>query len=143
MSPVISTVISVVQDLISEVADLKAQHRAKSPSVCFVSDERNQSQQQPQQQHQADNSPPAWAQALIAAHPDSRQSGAWQAPAAAAAAAAAAPTTAELAGAQQLPHLLQKLQKTQEKLESRDTSARKYKVYYVTAHYMLLGLGAC
>lgn len=107
---------------------MKAQHRTRSPSVRFVSDEATQSQQQPQQQQQAsDNSPPAWAQALIAAHPDIRQSGAWQAPAATA--TAAAPTAAELATAQQLPQLLQKLQKTQEKLESRDASARKYKVY--------------
>lgn len=122
------TAVSVVQDLISEVADLKAQHRTRSPSVRFVSDEATQSQQQPQQQQQAsDNNPPAWAQAFIAAHPDIRQSGAWQAPAAAA--TAAAPTAAELAAAQQLPQLLQKLQKTQEKLESRDASARKYKVY--------------
>lgn len=111
----------MLKDLITEVAELKAQSRARSPSVRFSPDDTVQSQQHPQQHQQhAGGSPAAWPQAMVAS--DGRQSGAFPV------AAAPMPSAAELAAAQQLPQLLQKLQRTQEKLESRDTSARKYKV---------------
>lgn len=111
----------VVQDLVTEVAELKAHNKLRSQS-----DDMRQSHQYPQQQQQQQppgNVPAVWGQAMIAASPDGRQSGAWPMQP-----AAAAPTAAELAAAQQLPQLLQKLQRTQEKLETRDASARKYKV---------------
>lgn len=119
----------VLQDLVTEVADLKAQNRVKSPAVRFAPDSATQVQQysqQPQQQQHPGDSIPAWAQAMIAASPDGRMSGTWPMQPV----ALAVPTAAELAAAQQLPQLLQKLQRTQEKLEARDASARKYKVTY-------------
>ena len=122
----------------TKVAELKAQSRARSPLVRFGPDDMVQTQQHPQQQQQhpetqqhlqqqqqqqqAGASPAAWAQAMVASDP--RQSLAFPV------AAVPVPTAAELAAAQQLPQLLQKLQRTQEKLESRDTSARKYKVLH-------------
>ena len=129
-----------VQELTTKVADLKAQasDRATPHKVSFASPDQQppQYQQQPpqyQQQapqyqaHQPQQQPYGaqptlmWDQSMTPV--DNRQSGAWK--------ATQRPQTAQAGPGEvvvQLPQLLQKLQKTQQKLEARDASARKYKV---------------
>lgn len=120
------------------MAELKshASDRASPPRVWFappnqqppqhqphVYQRQQQYQQQPQQQQQqVYGAQPAlmWEQHMMPA--DGQQSASWGPP------QTAGTNPGEVAAAVQLPQLLQKLQKTQEKLESRDASARKYKV---------------
>lgn len=116
-----------VQELSVTVADLKSQamERAAVHRVSFAHpDQQLAPQQQPQYQQQQRQEPQQlyrpqpvlmWDQNAPPA--DCRQSGSWL------------PAQGAAAEATQLPQLLlQKLQRTQEKLESRDASARKYKV---------------
>lgn len=112
------------------MADLKSQavDQASGPRVAFASPAQQlPHQQQPQYQQQLQQQlygpQPAlmWENAQSA---DCRQSGGWPP----AQMTPGNPAEAATAAAVQLPHLLQKLQRTQEKLESRDASARKYKV---------------
>ena len=119
------------------MADLKSQtsDRASPPRVWFgpnqqqlpqhqkqhyqqprKNDQQQQQQQQPYGNQQFVNQPALmWDQNMML--DDGRQSASWPPP----------QSAGEVAAATQLPQLLQKLQKTQEKLESRDASARKYK----------------
>ncbi|KAL3153825.1 hypothetical protein ABBQ32_013401 [Trebouxia sp. C0010 RCD-2024] len=113
------------EELTANMADLKskANERAAGQQASFVAPAQQlppqqqlqyQQQQQPQQIYP---SQPALMWEQNAQPAECRQSGCWLPGSPGEAAAAAV----------QLPHLLQKLQRTQEKLESRDASARKYK----------------
>lgn len=120
-----------MQELSTKLADLKSQanERAAAHRVSFATSEQPQPQQYQQQQpqYQQQQQHPYGAQPTLmwdqnAMHADGRQSGSWPRP------QTAQGSPGEIAAAAQLPQLLQKLQRTQEKLETRDASARKYKV---------------
>ena len=138
-----------VQELSTKVADLKSQasdrtapHRVSfapqdqpSPSQQYQQQpphlQQPQYQQVPQQQDNFGGQPALmWEQSSVPAN--MRQSGSWARP------QTGQGSPGDIAGSQQLPQLLQKLQKTQEKLESRDASARKYKVSQLFSHSLVV-----
>ena len=110
---------AVIQELSKGMADYKSQAQASAPRVWF-----GPTQQQPQQ-HEQQQRPPfgsqpvlMWDQSMTPGN--GRQSVSWGDPQTAGGQPGEGAMTAQL---------LQKLQKTQEKLETRDASARKYKVH--------------
>ena len=110
---------AVIQELSKEMADYKSQAQASAPRVWFGPTQQQPTQQREQQQQPPFGSQPVlmWDQSMTPGN--GRQSVSWGTPQTAGGQPGEGPMTAQL---------LQKLQKTQQKLEARDASARKYKV---------------